>query len=37
MSSSGLYVNSLYCQEDFIIPKKEDYESVITQLGNNAY
>ena len=36
-SSNGLYRDSNYCPEDFIIPKKEDYESILNQLGTNAY
>ena len=36
-SSSGLYTDSTFCPEDFIIPKKEDYESIISKLGSNAY
>ena len=37
--TSGFYTDSSYCpgEGDFIIPKKEDYESVISQLGSNAY
>ena len=34
---SSYYNNSLYCPQDFIIPKKEDYESIISQLGDKAY
>ena len=29
--------DSKFCPEDFIIPKKEDYESIITQFGADAY
>ena len=36
-ATTGLYSNSAYCPEDFIIPKKEDYESILNQLGTNAY
>ena len=31
------YNNSKHCPTDFIIPKKEDYESIISQLGDRAY
>ena len=37
--TSGFYTDSSYCpgEGDFIIPKKEDYISVISQLGSKAY
>jgi len=35
--TSGFYRDKDYCPDDFIIPKKEDFESVISQLGSNAY
>ena len=36
-ATSGLYANSDFCPTDFIIPKKEDYESLISKLGLDAY
>ena len=36
-SSSALHPDSEFCPENFVIPKKEDYQSVIAQLGSNAY
>ena len=36
-SRSSLYPDSNFCPEDFIIPKKEDYEAIIAQLGTEAY
>ena len=37
LSTTDFYTDKNYCPDDFIIPKKEDFESVISQLGNNAY
>ena len=36
-AASYLYEDSKFCPPDFIIPKKEDYEAIITQLGADAY
>ena len=36
-SSSALHPDSQFCPVDFVIPKKEDYESIIKQLGADAY
>ena len=36
-SSSALYEDSDYCPDDFVIPKKEDFESVLNILGADAY
>ena len=35
--TTALYEDSLFCPNDFIIPKKEHYELIISQLGANAY
>ena len=35
--TTALYDDSLFCPNDFIIPKKEHYELIISQLGANAY
>ena len=36
-ATSDIYSDSAFCPDDFVIPKKEDYESIIAQLGDNAY
>ena len=36
-ASSTIYADSQFCPDDFIIPKKADYEAIITQLGADAY
>ena len=36
-ATSGYYEDSNYCPENFKIPKKLDYESIISELGSNAY
>ena len=36
-STSGQYPDSQFCPVNFAIPKKEDYEAIITQLGADAY
>ena len=35
--TSGLFSDTTYCPEDFIIPYKTDFEEAITNLGSNAY
>ena len=35
--TTGLYVDSSYCPSDFKIPKKFDFESLISELGSDAY
>ena len=35
--TTGIYNDSKFCPDGFIIPKKEDYESIIKQLGADAY
>ena len=37
MATSGHFSDSEFCPKDFKIPLKEDYESLIKQLGKNAY
>ena len=37
MSTSAYYADSSYCPSGFKIPVKEDFESVLKQLGNKAY
>ena len=37
ISTSGYYSDSEFCPKGFKIPLKEDFESVIKQLGKNAY
>ena len=37
MSTSAYYDDSSYCPNSFKIPIKEDFESVLKQLGNQAY
>ena len=36
-ATSELYEDSKYCPDDFIIPKKQDFEAIIIQLGADAY
>ena len=36
-STKEYYKDSDYCPDDFIIPKKEDLEAVINNLGDQAY
>ena len=35
--TTGYYSDSEFCPKGFKIPLKEDYESLIKQLGKNAY
>ena len=35
--TSGLFPDTTYCPEDFIIPYKTYFEEAITNLGSNAY
>ena len=37
MATGGYYEDSEFCPKGFKIPLKEDYESVIKQLGKDAY
>ena len=37
VSISANYYDYNYCPTNYIIPKKEDYESLISSLGNNSY
>ena len=37
MGTTGYYSDSEFCPEGFKIPLKEDFESVVKQLGKNAY
>ena len=37
VSISANYYDYNYCPTNYIIPKKEDYESLISNLGNNSY
>ena len=34
---SSYYSNSIYCPQDFIIPSKEFYKSLISDLGSDAF
>ena len=36
-ATSTEYEDSRYCPDDFKIPTKSDYESLISELGSNAY
>ena len=36
-ATSGLYSDSTFCPADFKIPIKSDYESLLAELGSNAY
>ena len=36
-ATTGEYNDSRFCPEDFKIPTKSDYESIISELGSNAY
>ena len=35
-ATTTTYEDSLFCPEDFILPTKSDYESLISSLGSNA-
>jgi hypothetical protein len=35
-ATSTTYEDSIFCPEDFILPTKSDYESLISSLGSNA-
>ena len=37
IAQSNIYSDSDFCPDDFVIPKKEDYESIIAKLGDIAY
>ena len=37
LATSGYYDDREYCPENFKIPTKSDYESIISELGSNAY
>ena len=37
IATTGYYDDSKYCPENVIIPTKSDYESIISELGSNAY
>ena len=36
-ATSAVYEDSTFCPDDFKIPTKLDYESLISELGSNAY